>query len=75
MFVLAVDLLEISCVRLLKGGLHTINRVWDIITSSKRLKDKMIKISIVLLDLENKSNAIATFYINNFYLLKSYCAN
>ena len=72
---LAANLLEISRVRPLKGGSRTVDRVWDMMTSSKRSKDRMIEISMVLLDSENKSNTIATFHIDNFHLPKGHCAD
>jgi len=72
---LAVDLLGINCVRPLKGGSRTVNRVWYIIAYSKRSKSKIIEISIVYLDSAKKSNTITTFHINNLHLPKGYCAN
>lgn len=72
---LAVDLLGISCVCPLKGGLCTVDRVWYMMTNSKRSKSKMIEISMVLLDLAIKSNTITTFHIDNFHLPKGHCAD
>lgn len=72
---LAVDLLEISRVRPLKGGSRTIDRVWYMTTNSKSSKSRMIEISMVLLDSANKSNTITTFHIDNFHLPKGYCAD